>query len=347
MNQIKSVNRVFLATVIISVLGSFINGYVYRLTHNYAYIMILSQLLIVLPSAIYLITKKINIIKGIRLNKINLGNAILIILFSYLITPLMSLINLISTRVVSNSTEQIMSEVTTHNSFLSSLILIALVPCILEEAVYRGIFYNEYRRVNVVKGIFLSGFLFGIIHGNFNQFSYAFVMGIVFALLIEATDSILSTMIVHFFINGTSVFGMYLLTKLNDVMKAVYGDRYETAVNTSSDYKITLATIAGYAVYAALATALAFIVFRTIAKRSGRWEYIKNIWKQKKEHSEVLQDNTYEHEHNGYNEEGYKVNASQKLISAGLAVGIIMCFILMLLNEQPVINIIKQIKSVF
>jgi hypothetical protein len=251
----------------------------------------------------------------------------------------MGLINLLSTRVVSNSTEQIMTQITSDNSFLLSLILVALVPCILEETVYRGIFYNEYRKVNVLKGIILSGFLFGIIHGNFNQFSYAFAMGIIFALLIEATNSILSTMIVHFFINGTSVFGMYLLPKLNEIMKAFYGEEYvDTTANVTSGYEISLSLIANYAIYAAITSALAFIVFRTIAKRSGRWEYIKNIFKRNKEQTEISQNDDY-------NEDGYKVHSSKKLITASLIIAIVMCFILMILNEEPIINILKSIQN--
>ncbi len=341
MNQIKSVNRVFLATVIISVLGSFINTYVFKITQNFAYIMILSQILIVLPSVLYLKINNINIVSGIRLNKINVGNVILIILFTYLITPLMGLINLLSTRVVSNSTVEIMSQITSENSLLLSLLLVAVVPCILEETVYRGIFYNEYRKVSVVKGIFLSGFLFGIIHGNFNQFSYAFAMGIIFALLIEATDSILSTMIVHFFINATSVFGMYLLPKLYQLMEAFYGDEYNAAAaDITSSNEISTGTIAGYAVYAAVATVLAFMVFRTIAKRSGRWEYIKNIFKP--DNIVDSRDETAINGHINDNIEGnISVQGSKKLITASLIGAIIICFVLMLLNEEPIINMLK------
>jgi uncharacterized protein len=337
MNQIKSVNRVFLATVIISVLGSFINVNVLRITENYAYIMILSQIIIVLPSVFYLIIKKINIVSGIRLNKINLGNVILIILFTYLITPLMGLINLLSTRVVSNSTVQILSQITSENSFLLSLILVALVPCILEETVYRGIFYNEYRKVNVLKGIFLSGFLFGIMHGNFNQFSYAFAMGIIFALLIEATNSILSTMIVHFFINGTSVFGLYLLPKLDQIMKAVYGDDYTVAADAAAGTEINTSVIVSYAIYAAVATTLAFIVFRTIAKRTGRWDYIKGIFKHKKDD---LQTETYINKYTDESiDENRKVQGTKKLVTVSLLVAIIICFVLMILNEVPIESI--------
>lgn len=350
-SKIIAVNRVFLATVIISVIGGVLNAYIFRATQNLAYIMIISQIIIALPSLIYLKLKNINIVNAIRLKKINLGNIVLIILFTYLITPFMGLINLLSTRVVSNSTEQIMGQITSENSFLISLLLVAFVPCVLEETVYRGIFYNEYRKVNVVKGIILSGFLFGIIHGNFNQFSYAFAMGIIFALLIEATDSILSTMIVHFFINGTSVFAMYLLPKLNQIMEAFYGEEYvETAANVTTNNVISPGAIAGYAVYAAFTSILGFIVFRTIAKRTGKWEYIKSIFKKTKESPEVIQDSAYVNgaisdynENNDYHI-GHEEQSGNKLITGSLIMAITICIILMLLNEEPFLSLLRQLQ---
>ncbi len=338
-NKIKAVNKVFLATVVISVIGGILNAYLFKATQNLAYVMIVSQILIALPSVIYLKLKNINIVNGIRLKKINLGNVILIILFTYLMTPLMGLINLLSTRVVSNSTEQIMGQITSENSFLFTLLLVALIPCILEETVYRGIFYNEYRKVNILKGIVLSGFLFGIIHGNFNQFSYAFAMGIIFALLIEATDSILSTMIVHFFINGTSVFSLYLLPKLSKLMEAFYGEEYvDTAANVTTNNVISAGAIAGYAVYAAITSALGFIVFRTIAKRSGKWEYIKSIFKRNK--GSIVQDSADSNEPIvDYvvmdSKIDYKEQPGNKLMTGSLIIAIIICIILMIINEIP------------
>lgn len=364
MNRIKSVNIIFLITVIVSVIGSIINSFIFSVTRNLAYIMIVSQVLIALPSLIYLKVKKIDLIKGLRLHKINMGNIVLIILFTYLISPLMGLINILSTRVVSNSTEQIMSQMTSENSFLVSLVLIAFVPCILEEVVYRGVFYNEYRKVNVLKGILLSGFLFGIIHGNFNQFSYAFAMGIIFALLIEATDSILSTMIVHFFINGTSVFGVYLLPKLEEFLAEFNGQEYaDTAMNTSAAEKITMGMIGSFAIYAAFTSTLAFIVFKTIAKRTGRWEFIKNILKRNQNTTDqpALNSNQNTTDHTArlnyamdyedeiemdYNRDVEYIEASSKnLISVSLVVAIVLCVILMILNEESVIRFIQQMQA--
>ncbi len=352
MNRVKSVNKVFLATVLISILGSFINSWILTYTDNYFFVLLMSQIILVIPSLLYLIIHRLNIAKAIRFHKIKVSNIILIIIFSYLISPLMNLINAISMLFVENATTDFMNNIITNNGFLISLLMVALIPCILEETVYRGIFYNEYSKVNPLKGIFLSGFLFGIIHGNFNQFSYAFAMGIVFALLIEAADSILATMIAHFFINGTSVLLVALYPKLFKILEELYGsekfnaDELINAVNSGiSDNMDFGYIIRSYGITALIATVLAFIVYKTIAKNSGRWEYIKGIFTGNWNRETVGYNQI-----NGYNqtdrnsawdvdnrlsinndyETSYK---KRRLWTFSLIAGIIICIALMLVNE--------------
>ena len=51
----------------------------------------------------------------------------------------------------------------------------------------------------------MSGIFFGLMHMNFNQMAYAVVIGLIFGFVVEATGSIIPTMIMHFLINGFSV----------------------------------------------------------------------------------------------------------------------------------------------
>ncbi len=345
MNRVKSVNRVFLATVLISILGSYINSWILGYTDNYFIVLLMSQIILIIPSLIYLITQKVKVAQAIRFHKIKLSNIILIIIFAYLISPLMNLINAISMLYVQNDTTDFMNNIVSNNGFILSLVMVALIPCILEEAVYRGIFYNEYSKVNALKGIFLSGFLFGIIHGNLNQFSYAFAMGIVFALLIEATDSILATMIVHFFINGTSVLVMALYPKLLQLLEAMYGseqfnaDELINSMNSGILDSVDMGyVIRSYGITALIATALAFIVFRTIARNSGRWEHVKGIFTGKSGRGADMPIQTESY----YTQEGdislrgshYETPVKAgRLMTASLIAGIVICVTLMVVNE--------------
>jgi hypothetical protein len=357
MNRVKSVNRVFLITVFASLIGSIINGWIEGTTGNIFLVLLVSQVILVLPSMIYLVSQRINVFEAIRFKKIRISNVILIVIFSYAIMPLMNLINAISMLFVKNDTSDIMFTLVQENGFLISLFMVAFIPCVFEEFVYRGVIYNTYSKVSPLKGIILSGFLFGIIHGNLNQFSYAFTMGIVFALLIEATDSILSTMIVHFIINGTSVVIISLYPILLKTLEALYGseqfnaDELMQSLNTGVEETLSFGYIIQSLGLSALVGAiLAFIIFKTIAKNTGRWDYVKSLFRKR---SKIEQTDALDRRLYDYDEEGYASNdtvtsydnsnkGKYRLVTASLLIAIAICIGLMVLNEVWSADITEQ-----
>ncbi len=340
MDRVKSINRVFLATIFISIAGSFLNEVLRGYTDNNLVILLSSQVILVIPSIAYLMIYKINPCKAIRFHKIGLSSVVLIVLFAFLITPLMNFINAISLLFVRNDISNVINNIVENNSFLLSIFIVAFIPSILEEAVYRGIFYNEYRKVNPLKGMLLSAFLFGLMHGNINQFSYAFAMGIVFALLIEATNSIISTMIIHFIINGASVLLLEVYPKLLYLLERMYGsEKFNAkemidAVQNSSAESLDLAMVLQYGLTAIVPTILAFIVYRTIARNSGRWESVKNIFRKDStiNNEGILLPNTVED----------TVVKKRGLITFSLLFGIAICIIIMITNEWYAKSIPEQ-----
>jgi len=226
------------------------------------------------------------------------SDMLLALLFGILINPVMTLINALSmvfsTNVIGTSILDIAEQV----PFLFGVILVAVIPAVVEETVYRGVFYNEYSKIHPLKAALLSGLLFGIMHGNFNQFSYAAVMGILFAFLIEATGSILSTMLVHFWINASSVVMMYIFPKLYEIAQAYYNmyKEYENEamasmleaafgdmtlpasewvhqmMGSANNLQLTVPQVLTmYGPQALLMGVLAFLVYKKLAVRNGNW----------------------------------------------------------------------------
>lgn len=288
MNRVKDVNKVFLVTILMYIVSGFVNRFIYLETGSYNFVIIVSQATLILPTAIYMAWKRMNIAEAIRFKGIPISNVVLLVIFAYLISPLMQLINGLSMIYVKNNTATVMTEVAEKNSIFLSLFLIAFIPAVFEEMVYRGLIYNTYRKVTVVGGVLLSGFLFGVMHGNINQFSYAFVMGLIFALVIEATDSILSTMIIHLVINGNSVIMLYVAPFLLKLLEGLSGSELYSEANMAeaiarAEEQLTVGfLLKTYGITALVCTLLAFVVYRVIAKNTGRWDYIKEIFRRKK-----------------------------------------------------------------
>ena len=57
--------------------------------------------------------------------------------------------------------------------------------------------------------VLLSSLLFGLMHMNFNQAPYAFALGVAMAVLVEATGSLWSSVLMHVIFNAQSVLLMY------------------------------------------------------------------------------------------------------------------------------------------
>lgn len=356
MNRIKSVNWVFLATVLVSCFAPFLG--IGKLTDNYLLLLGASQLLLILPALVYLIVNKVGYREAVRMKKVKPSTVILLILLTFLLMPLLTFVNALSMVFAANTTADYMQTLTGQNSLVLSLIGVALIPCILEESVYRGIFYNEYRKVKPVAAIVLSAFLFAILHGNFNQFSYAFIMGIIFALIIEATNSIASTMIVHFIINANSIVMMYAYpkllwylegmyknaeltgnTSLMDQIGAMFGESGFTldALMESSEQMVSnmgvLDVLSTYGLSAVVCTILAFIVYRAIAISNGRWKGIKAMFARRKAAPEE------EVPHIRYSLEPEKP-MKKRLFTTPLYIGVVIMIVTMILNELMVNGII-------
>ena len=237
---------------------------------DYGARLLFSEILLAAPGAIWIFAGKRNYVQTVRLKKIHGSTVVLLVLFDIAIMPVMGLINAVSMLFVENTTTSSMAEVVTGHSFFVSMVLIALLPAIFEESVYRGLFYNEYRKVAPLGGIFLSAFLFGIMHANWNQFSYAFVMGMIFCLVIEATDSILG--ICH----GTSV----ILLSVLDILSEHFPQQMEEALLKSEE--VSVQTFGGilriYLPAALVGVVVAVVVFRQIALKEGRLEVVRALF---------------------------------------------------------------------
>ncbi|MFA9376721.1 MAG: lysostaphin resistance A-like protein [Lachnotalea sp.] len=235
--------------------------------------LILSQLLILTPVAIYLIITKTNPIKLIRFKRIDFATILMVILLTILIMPLITFVNALSMLYSENIVTNLSSEMT-GNPFLVNLILMAVIPAISEEFVFRGVLFHTYRKSSVLYGAIISGIVFGLMHMNFNQFSYAFVLGIIFALILEATGSIFATMLAHFIINGNSVVLMSMSGKLLNAL-GQGSDQATLQSQMTPQYLMMVAAV--YGMISIVTTALAIGVYIWLVKHCNRVNHMKAV----------------------------------------------------------------------
>ncbi len=203
MSENKSVNRLFLAVVVIYLsvsLGfSTLTALVPALRGMSVYVSILlSQSLVFVPCFLYCKLKKIKIRQLVPYRKINFATIVLVVVCTYLMYPLVVVLNAISMLFSTGGSASVAEMIMEGQSLTLNLICVALVPACVEEFMFRGLIFQTYRKSRMLPAILLSAFLFGCMHMNLNQFVYAFALGVYLAFLVEATGSIFSSMIAHF-----------------------------------------------------------------------------------------------------------------------------------------------------
>ena len=95
-----------------------------------------------------------------------------------------------------------------------NLFLLAVLPAICEELLYRGVVFNGLRKFGSVGAVLISALFFALAHGSAMQFFYQFILGVVLALVVLKTGSIIASMVVHFLNNAIVVVYNYITINL-------------------------------------------------------------------------------------------------------------------------------------
>lgn len=110
-----------------------------------------------------------------------------------------------------------------NNKILITLLSTGIIGPIIEELMFRGIVYNEAKnKYNNKKAIIITTIIFAILHVNFMQIIYAFIMGLIFIKVYEESKNIKAPIILHMASNITTTLYLILLTKDNLIINLIF-----------------------------------------------------------------------------------------------------------------------------
>lgn len=268
MNRSKGINRLFLAMVLISLASPFFLGKLLMgadIYQNFA----VSQLIFLAPVLIYLLLDRGRILGELQIRWLGFSEVLMVLLLGILLLPVVIWINMISMMFAQNYVASTLSEAESTALGLNFL-YVALIPAVSEEFMFRGVFFHGYRGAGIRKAALCSGLCFGLLHLNLNQFCYAFVLGVILAVVVEATGSILSSILIHMVINGSSVLSLEALSGLD------LPEESAQTVQTISRNEL-LMTLGFYTIWAVIFGMLAVLVIRWLARHSGRGEHMRLV----------------------------------------------------------------------
>ncbi|MCR4590991.1 MAG: CPBP family intramembrane metalloprotease [Lachnospiraceae bacterium] len=219
--------------------------------------ILLSESIVLLPGLIVATVCGSEVGEIFRFRKLKVSTWIYVVIFMICIEPLVSAVNALSLLFSENAAADIAKEyINEDSSFFFVAMVMAVIGPLAEELAFRGIIYAGLRKSGrLLSAIVLQALLFGLMHLNLNQMSYAIVLGIAFGIMDEVTNSLWPGIIGHFMINFGGVAGAFLVDKyMPDAYDSVY---------SKTDI---LYTFAFYAILSVLFTTLAVFMLKLIAK---------------------------------------------------------------------------------
>lgn len=267
--KIKWGNRILLLTIVMMIGIQFLM--MFMGIYDTMTIVMGSQLFVLLVPLIGSKICGVKLRETFRIRSIRPVSLVFIFLIAFCSFPIISLLNVLSMFFVENEVAGVAMDMYPHGLFLSMLVM-AVMPAVGEEVLMRGVIYRSYQRKSPIFALFASAVIFGLIHMNFNQMPYAIFLGIIMVLLIEATDSILSSMFLHFLINGFSTMAGYFTANI-----------VETQVQSTSSPWIV--QIMPYVILSAIMVPALIFLMLALFRINGR--KIKVVFKKKDRVQEI------------------------------------------------------------
>ncbi len=274
----KKANRAFLITVVCYLLIVFcVANFAPTLADNFFVSNLLIEAIVILPIGVVICFSKEKLIPFLGFRKMKIKTVLMTALFTGLSIPFITLLNLISQIWVKNEVTTIIESMDTSQSLVFTLFVpAAVVAPFAEEITCRGMYYHAYKKTGgALKAMLLSALIFAMIHMNLNQAMYAFGMGILSVLLMEATGSLWASILYHGLINGSQSMLMMAMLKANP---NIYSEQAELVTTDT-----VLFGIGVYLIIAAVTLPLAWAVLIWMSGHEGRREEFREIWTIKKD----------------------------------------------------------------
>lgn len=222
-------------------------------TENFATIYIVLNSInvcVIGTTVLALALRKLPVTK-IEKRPMKIGQLLLLIMMMYGLTQVGSLmgmpIHLALTTIgsLTADSEDAAAELSNNLVFSSGTVIriisIGILPAIFEELLFRKFLIDRTIRHGEFISCAMSGIMFGLWHGNFQQFFFAFFIGVLFAFVYIRTGNIIYTMIMHASMN--LVTSTVTVELLNALMKSMGIDMATGNINTDIDDSVIIKSV--------------------------------------------------------------------------------------------------------
>lgn len=193
---------IIMQIIIINIIG-FTNPIILNDINLTSIIASVCNYILPLPIFLYLMNKLEK--QEINSNKLTIKKFIVYISISLTLMWIGNLIGLTITEILGNLIQSEIAnpivETIDSSSIYTNLLLMVIMAPIFEEIIFRKLLIDRTIKYGKGVSILLSALIFGLFHGNLNQFFYAFLIGGFFAYVYIKTGKIIYTILLHLTVN--------------------------------------------------------------------------------------------------------------------------------------------------
>ncbi|WP_240288950.1 CPBP family intramembrane glutamic endopeptidase [Lawsonibacter sp. OA9] len=164
----------------------------------------LPMYLVAMPLMILIITR-VKPQKVITQRQMSAGQMTVAFIMSYAILYVSNLAGTFITAIIGflkgSGVSNVMADAVVGTNRWVIFVLMVLCAPVYEEFIFRKLLIDRTAVYGEGVAVLISGLMFGLFHGNLNQFAYAFLLGIFFAFIYVKTGRIRYTVILHMLIN--------------------------------------------------------------------------------------------------------------------------------------------------
>ncbi len=133
----------------------------------------------------------------------------------YITNIIGNIITLIIGALKGGAVQNVIADAISDINMLSIMLYMVLAAPMIEEYVFRKLLVERTLRYGQGVAVLMSGLMFGLFHGNLNQFVYAFALGAFLAYLYVRTGKLKITIALHMMVNFMGgVVSLLVLKKL-------------------------------------------------------------------------------------------------------------------------------------
>ncbi len=176
--------------------------------------VLLSLLIFLLPSLIFIRARGRNYLPALHLHRPYATHIPLLICAFFALFAGTTLLSILFGGMSSLGTSTASFESATPDSIglaLLSIPVLAILPAVLEELLFRGILCTELDRRGMLRTLLLGPLLFALIHFDLSNLGVYFFAGLLLTLVLYATDSLIAVMLLHAAYNLLCLFGQRYL----------------------------------------------------------------------------------------------------------------------------------------